>query len=114
MAIDWDALVGTPVTAIFGQPVTYTPFSGIRFTLAGNFTEGFAKQGSLDDGISMTTERPMLGVQLSAFPIGVPPQQGDELQTVNSGSGVLETFTVKEVQLDGQGGAILVLNFLRS
>lgn len=110
--INWDQAVGTPCTAVFGQPVQYTSQSGPTFTIVGNWTEGYSEQSPISEGPPIDTTEPVLGVQYSAFaPYGVEPLQGDVLSTVNSVSGVTERFVVKDVQPDGQGTAYLLLNF---
>jgi len=113
MAIDWDALVGSPVTGVFGELVTYTLIGGQSFTLTGNYTEGAATEDSLGEAVPSTITDPTLGVQFSAFPAGTAPQQGDQAAFVNPVSKVFETFVVKDVRPDGQGTAYLKLNFVR-
>lgn len=113
MSIDWDALVGSPVTRVFGQSVTYTPIGGQAFTLTGNYTEGAVTEESLGEAVPSTITDPTLGVQFSAFPAGTVPQQGDQAAFINPVSKVFETFAVKDVRPDGQGTAYLKLNFVR-
>jgi hypothetical protein len=112
MAIDWDAVVGSPVTNVFGESVTYTTVGGQSFSLTGNYTEGAVTEDSLGEAVPSTVTDPTLGVQYSAFPGGLQPQQGDRLGFINPVSKVFETFIVKDVRPDGQGTAYLKLNFI--
>jgi hypothetical protein len=110
--INWDQMVGTPCTSVFGQPVQYTCQGGPTLPLTGNWTEGYVEQAPIGEGPPLDTTDPVLGVQYSAFqPYGKEPLQGDTLSTVNPVSGVTENFVVKDVQPDGQGTAYLLLNF---
>lgn len=112
MSIDWDAVVGSPVTGVFGELVTYTTVGGQTFTLTGNYTEGALTEDSLGEAVPSTITDPTLGVQYSAFPPNTQPQQGDRAGFVNPVSKVFETFFVKDVRPDGQGTAYLKLNFI--
>ncbi len=112
MSIDWDSLVGSPVTGVFGESVQYTIFNGPTFPLTGNYTEGAVTEESLGEAVPSTITDPTLGVQISAFPAGYQPQQADTLGFVNPVSKVFETFVVKDVRTDGQGTAYLKLNFI--
>jgi hypothetical protein len=113
MAIDWDAVVGSPVTNVFGESVTYTTVGGQSFPLTGNYTEGAVTEESLGEAVPATITDPTLGVQYSAFPPGIVPLQGDQAAFINPVSKAFETFTVKDVRPDGQGTAYLKLNFVR-
>ena len=108
MAIDWDSLVIGPNVAIFGEQVTYTSAGGGTIGITGVFNDGFFSGRSEMEGADwgnpggVTTEQPVLGVQLSQFPIA--PAQGD-LALVRG-----TTYAVRQVQPDGNGGAVLLLN----
>lgn len=101
--IDWDSLVLGPCMATFGEPVTYTPAAGVAFAITGVFDAQYADV-VVADGLPITSNMPVLGVQLSQF--ATSPQQGDTL-TIASTS---QTFVVKEVRPDGHGSAKLMLN----
>jgi hypothetical protein len=112
--IDWDALVIGPVVSGplgFGQPVTYTPAGGTACTISGVFDQEYNEQNPLGGMVeqlgmpgNITGTRPVLGVQLSAFPSGVAPAQGDALTTGGA------SYLVMEVRQDGHGWAKLLLN----
>jgi hypothetical protein len=117
MAIDWNALVIGPTIAVFGENVTYY---GQRsyFAITGVFDEAYTELTPLGRGGmaseslslgypgSITTEMPVLGVQIAQFPFSSQPEQGDTLVICRTGA----TYVVKEVRLDGHGGAKLLLN----
>ena len=104
--IDWSGLVLAPCVGIFGEPILYSPAMGSAFPLSGVFDEAYrpidplAIEGMLPSHV--TTEHAALGVNLADFP--ADPQQGDLL----TARGV--QYYVQEVQVDGHGGAKLVLN----
>jgi hypothetical protein len=118
VAIDWDKLVIGPTVEEFGVSVRYTAL-GETFPVTGVFDEEYLSLTPLgrgDDGTeslslgspgAISTERPVLGVQLSAFK--VPPAQGDRL-VIDGGPHRGERFEVKEVRPDGHGSAKLLLN----
>jgi hypothetical protein len=119
VSFDWDGLVIGPTVAIFGDTVQYVPNIGAAFTVTGVFDQAYLELTPLGRGGpdteswsmaspgSITAEMPVLGVQLSQFPI--PPEQ-DDLLTITSGRFAGERFVVKEVRPDGHGGAKLLLN----
>ena len=107
--IDWDAVVIGPLQGIFGEPATFIPVAGLPFAITGVFDKAFHKESLFEDGsVGVTTESPVLGVQLSQFPSN--PLQNDRV-TVAS---VNTTFAVREVRIDGHGGAKLILNKVSS
>lgn len=117
MAVDWDALVIGPLTGVFGEPATYTT-PGQTFPITGVFDEAYLALTPLGsgfpgaEGISMgspgdiTTEMPVLGVQLSQFPDA--PAQGDLVCVRGT------NYAVKEVRPDGHGHAKLMLSLFSS
>lgn len=121
MAVDWDGLVVGPCVTIFGDEVRYVTGEA-SFDIVGVFDEAYLEltplgrggmaSESFDLGApgSITTEMPVLGVQLSQF--RVPPTQGDVLR-IQSGPHAGGTYEVKEVRTDGHGGAKLLLNEFR-
>lgn len=103
--VDWDALVIGPLQAVFGEPVTYMPVTGSPHVITGIFDKAFHKEALFTDGsVGITTEAPVLGVQLSQF--SSIPLQNDRLSVAS----VNTTFVVREVRLDSHGGAKLILN----
>ena len=69
--IDWDLLVGTPATAVFGQPVRVEPVSGAApFLVDGVFDQAnvsvFSTEG-VEPG-HVTALRPVLGVPARRVP----------------------------------------------
>ena len=107
MAIDWDKMVNGPVMGVFGEPAVFQPAFGTPFGIHGTFHEAY-KSVDLAGGMGMTTEMPALGVQLAEFP--VQPLQKDRVAiaaTALHGGG---TYVVKEVQPNGVGAAVLLLN----
>lgn len=118
MAVDWDALVIGPTVGIFGGPALYI-IGNDSFEITGVFDEAYVEltplgKGGMDsEGFalgspgSITTEMPVLGVQLSQFKPWQQPQQGHMVQIGN------EIYFVKEVRPDGHGSAKLLLNVWR-
>lgn len=115
MAVDWDTFVIGPTIAAFGEPVTYSA-PAASFAITGVFDEAYLELTPLGRG-GLTTESiglgnvgaisaemPVLGVQLSAFPVGIYPAQGDTLALRDA------VYVVKEVRPDGHGWAKLLLN----
>lgn len=106
--IDFDKLALEPCMATFAEPAKWR---------SGRLADWVAITGVYDDayfpldplggddgigGVHITTSRPVLGVQLSA--LAVEPEQGDLIGV----RGMI--YRIHEVQADGRGGALLVLN----
>lgn len=109
MAVDFDKLVIGPCTAIFGDPVTYSPAAGDPpFAITGVYNDAYVEVETTGDGPPVTSSYPVLGVQLSQFAaLGrATPVQGDGLTLDKTG----ESFDVREVRPDGKGAALLLLN----
>ncbi|MGZ3272380.1 MAG: head-tail joining protein [Caulobacteraceae bacterium] len=111
--IDWDKYVLGPVMAVFGEAgavlPTYRPASGAPFPLADVvYDEAYFGVDLLQDGTTVTSARPIIGVRLALF--ATAPKQSDKIfiPRVNS------TFVVKEVEPDGHGHAKLTLQFVSS
>jgi hypothetical protein len=119
--IDWDALVVGPNISVFGQSVLYQPMTalyqggplvanGPPLPIIGVFDEGYQELDPLSTGDMIgrpsyvTSARPVLGVQVSQ--IAITPKQGDLLTVVLTA----QRFVVAEVQPDGHGHALLLLN----
>ncbi|MFX1675204.1 hypothetical protein PWR63_23640 [Paraburkholderia sp. A2WS-5] len=107
MPVNWDAEVIGPLMGVFGEPVTYTSLSGATFQISGVYDKAFFAV-NVETGSLVSTSQPTLGVQLSQFQSNVPPQQGDQLLIIGTG----EQWEVREVHIDGRGGARLMLNVL--
>jgi hypothetical protein len=101
--IDWDKAVVGPLTGVFGEPVRYLPATTAPFSITGIYDEAYVEVDPAS-GMGVTSAKPVLGVQLSQFP--VPPEQGDRLVIIRTG----EPFYVKEVRPDSHGAAKLMLN----
>jgi hypothetical protein len=96
--------LGGPCIDAWGQPVTYSPATGLPFTINGVFDEAYREVDPSGSGIGLTSASPMLGVNLSDLPN--PPLQDDQLTIQSSGS----IYIVKEVRVDSHGWAQLMLN----
>ncbi|MET3135531.1 hypothetical protein AAKU55_005842 [Oxalobacteraceae bacterium GrIS 1.11] len=107
MAIDWDKLVSGPVMAVFGEAARFLPVAGAPFDIQGAFHEAY-KSVDLVGGMGMTSEMPALGVRLADFP--ARPLQKDRVTIAATGLHGGGTYVVKEVQPNGIGGAVLLLN----
>lgn len=85
--------------ATFGQGVSYTPKGGVASTIVAIFDAAY-ESVSLVDGVSVSSVRPALGVRLAD--LSVAPRRGDSFVIGAT------TYEVRDVQLDGQGGATLL------
>lgn len=103
--IDWDAHVIGPTVGVFGEPCTFMPIVGTPYPVSGVFDEEYHAV-DLADGMGMTTDMPVLGVQISQF--AAQPKQGDQVFIARLNA----TYVVKEVRPDGHGAAKLMLNFV--
>lgn len=114
MSVDWSNLVLGPCIDTFGQVCTYSPIAAMPFAITAIFDSAYLELTPMGRGPGLdsemmsyglpgaiSTEMPVLGVQLSQFP--QPPLQGD---VVTIGT---DTFQVKEVRADSKGGAKLLL-----
>jgi len=106
--LDWDALVLGPCQQAFGESVSWQSAKlGAPVSITGIFDKPFfpAEPIGGEDGLTpvhITTTQPILGVQLSQFP--VPPEQGD-LVTIRG-----KIYRIREVRTDSHGAARLELN----
>lgn len=101
--IDWDQVVIGPTVAVFGEAITYLPAAGGSLSITGVFDEAYSDV-DLAGGTAVTTDSPVLGVQLSQFP--ATPAQGDQLTVMRTAT----TYVIREVRPDGHGSARLLLN----
>ncbi len=117
--IDFDALVLLPAMTTFAGPVTITPVKSqpgaAPYPARGSFASKpieIALEGSDD---YHRAQQLTLGIRLSEFAAQpAPPKQGDTMARtagVPLSSGTLPdgTFEIYDVELDGQGGAVLTL-----
>lgn len=107
--IDWDRMVNGPVMGVFGEPALFQPVIGAAFGIHGTFHEAY-KSVDLVGGMGVTSEMPALGVQLSEFP--VHPLQKDRVVITATSLHGGGTYVVKEVQPNGVGAAVLLLNLV--
>ena len=104
MSIDWDASVLAPCHGVFGQSVTYQPFSGPVRSLTGVFDNGYQAKIQLEDGSTgWTAQDPTLGIRLAEW--GSSPQQGESITIVATG----QVYLVTDAQPDGHGEIKLIL-----
>lgn len=104
--VDWDTKLLAPLQGVFGEPVEYRPRHGAAFAITGIFDRAYTVDvDPIDDnGPTVNTTRPVLGVRDSAFES--PPVQGDMLYIPR----VRTLFKVADVQPDSHGGSRLELN----
>lgn len=107
--IDWDRMVNGPIMGVFGERASFRPAGGAAFDIRGTFHEAY-KSVDLLSGVGMTSEAPALGVRLSEFP--APPLQKDHVVITATSLHDGGTYIVKEVQSNGIGGALLLLNLV--
>lgn len=107
--VDWDKKLLAPLQGVFGEPVEYRPRQGTPFSITGIFDRAYTVDVEPidDNGPTVNTTRPVLGVRDSAFPS--PPAQGDMLYIPR----VRTLFKVADVQPDSHGGSRLELNKVR-
>ncbi|EMY3520986.1 hypothetical protein AAIP46_003283 [Yersinia ruckeri] len=110
MGIHWDQHLLAPLHSIFGDPVEYRPAGGAAYTVSGIFDRAYTQDiEPLDDGSTINTTKPVLGVRDSEF--RSLPKQGDRVFIAVAGGVTINTlFTVSDVQPDSHGGSKLILN----
>jgi hypothetical protein len=106
--MDWSDLTADILDAgirVFGRDVLYTPLVGSPATVRGVFDKPTQNVpfGLAVDPLVLASLKPRLGVKLA----DLPSDQAVVGDTVGPIDGV--TYTVAEVEKDGQGGASLVL-----
>lgn len=101
---DWPSLAARVQVAAqraVGEPYTYTPTStGVPLARVGVFSEAH-EQVELADGIAKSSVAPVLSVHLADLPVA--PKRGDAVSVRG------KSFTVFDVQPDGEGDADLEL-----
>lgn len=106
--VDWDKNLLAPLQGVFGESVEYRPRHGAPFDITGIFDRAYTVDVEPvdDNGPTVNTTRPVLGVRDSAFFLHQPPEQGDMLYIPR----VKTLFKVADVQPDSHGGSRLELN----
>lgn len=107
---DFEATVNQTVLDVFGRQVTYRPLASVPGGLPFEITAIFDRKhevvledirSSEESGPGYSTTMPVISVRLADF--AREPAQKDEAQIG------AETFTVFDVQPDGEGMADLIL-----
>ena len=88
---------------VLGEPVVYAPGSGAPVTVSGIYDALYVKAEAEHTGVSLSG--PAVFLTLADLPSD-PETEGDCRVTVLSTG---ETYEVREVQKDGQGGVLLML-----
>jgi hypothetical protein len=114
MAIDWDAVVLSPVMAIFGEgsgDVTYYPLATIGsagFGLADAVFDEAHTVTLMDGDQPVSTVMPCLGVRQALFAdYAGEPTQGAQVRITGKG-----LYVVRDPQPDGHGHVLLLLNLM--
>lgn len=121
MALDLGRLTLGPAMRLYGASVLYSRGADPAFAVRAVFDRKHALAGFGDDGAPVSVLVAQLGVQLAKFPAGFTPEQGDAVQVALIGDrqvsawplaagAALHAFLVKDVQPEGEGGAVLVLD----
>ena len=114
--IDFDALVLKPAMTAFAGPVTIAPIKSLPgappYLARGSFASKPVEIALEGSGDFHRTQDLTLGIRLSEF--AVAPRQGDTMMRATGiplSSGTLPdgTFEIYDLELDGQGGAMLTL-----
>lgn len=110
MGINWDQHLLRPLHGVFGDPVDFRPVGGAAYTISGIFDRAYTQDvDPLDDGSTINTTSPVLGVLDSEF--DSPPKKGDRVFIgVVGGETVNTLFAVSDIQPDSHGGSKLILN----
>ena len=101
---DWNVLadrVQRATTTKLGVEVAYTRAGSDPLLLRGVFNGAFLLE-RLVDGLQVARTRPVLGVRLADLPAG-GAQRGDQVTVGPIG------YQVAEIEQDGEGGALLIM-----
>lgn len=120
MPLDLGRLTLGAAMRFYGAAVLHARGADPAFAVPGVFDRRHEIVRFGDDGAPVTVLAPRLGVRLAAYPEGFAPQQGDAVRVAMIGDrqvsalplaagAVLHDFLVRDVQPDGEGGAVLVL-----
>lgn len=110
MAVDWDALVLGPAMAIFGGVATYYAPDRLGqpgLTLTGAVFDEAFEAIILEDGQPVSSVMPALGVRDALF--DTPPAQRGQVRIESRG-----LYVVRDVQPDGHGHTLLLLNLMQA
>ncbi len=105
--IDWEGKLLSPLMKLVGVPIVFTPALGVAVNLNGIFNEAHEEVTLLDD-VPASTVSPAVGVNRSD--LNQDPLQGDMVTIESTG----ETYVIRDVQPDGHGHILLLLNFHHS
>ncbi|WP_413535063.1 hypothetical protein [Rahnella inusitata] len=110
MGVNWDRHLLRPLHGVFGDPVDFRPVGATAYTISGIFDRAYTQEVEpLDDGSTINTTSPVLGVLDSEF--RAPPKKGDRVFIgLVGGEPVNTLFAVSDVQPDSHGGSKLILN----
>ncbi|MGC6386570.1 hypothetical protein ACMV8I_02750 [Ewingella sp. S1.OA.A_B6] len=110
MSINWGQHLLGPLHGVFGDPVDFRPAGGETYTISGIFDRAYTQEiEPLDDGSTVNTTSPVLGVLDSQFTS--PPKKGDRVFiSIVGGQTVNTLFTISDIQPDSHGGSKLILN----
>ncbi len=111
MGINWDQHLLEPLHGVFGDPVEYRPGGGgTPYIISGIFDRAYTQDVEpLDDGSTINTTSPVLGVRDSQFQ--ALPKRGDRvLIGIVGGVAVNTLFAIADIQPDSHGGTKLILN----
>lgn len=113
MGINWDQHLLSPLHGIFGDPVDFRPAGGAPYTVSGIFDRAYTQEvDPLDDGSTINTTSPVLGVRDSEFIS--PPKKGDRVFVGVVGGNLVNTlFAISDIQPDSHGGSKLILNRIK-
>lgn len=107
MPSEWNNLaphMNRDVERVFAERVLYMPVNGQPVWVKGHFDEAF-EVIEVDADVPVSATHPTLEVVLSSLPI--VPKQDDLVQVGIAPLGKL--YKVYEVNVDGNGGALLML-----
>ena len=104
MGIDWSDLVLGPLEDTFAVPITVTPTKSLpgqsTYAARGIWTSRTVEI-PMDDGTVIRSNDMSVGIRIAEFP--ALPAKNDGLSVNGS------NYTIYDVQLDGQGGAKLIV-----
>ena len=111
--IDFDAIVLNPLENIFSIVCRFT-FASSRPEAAPVTVRGIFSSDPIDaimqDDVIFSDQQTKLGIRLRDFPGGLVPDRGDLVEIVDSRHPAFgNKYWIGDSDLDGQGGAMLML-----
>lgn len=111
--IDFDAIVLNPCEDIFSIVCKFT-FEQTKPEAAPAVVRGIYSSDAFDvamqDGTIFSDQRTKLGIRLRDFPGGVLPDRGDLVEIIDQRHPAYgNRYWIGDSDLDGQGGAMLLL-----